>query len=622
MICGAFDKGEGGVQPRELMPAIAQPAARDRSAEPAEDAPAARTHRSIAPQSNRFETIGAKSALSVQWTGQIYNRRELLALLGLDAGATANLLDRDLFLALYRVFGRDGVARINGRFAFAVYDRDGVEVVLGRDHLGIETLYYYEDSKQFVFGSRISAILEQPRVQKQLNQAAMWRFLAFNYNPAWDTFFTGIRKVRPGTIVSLRRDGAVEQRFWYLSFQGQPERTIPEYCAEIRDLMRDAVSLRLAADPRPGIFLSGGMDSSSVAGIACDLVGSQLTTFSYRCLGQTDESAYARLMADHCRSDHHEVVYRPSDVQRIEDAVGWMDEPFCNAGIVNATWLLGEAARGRVSSVFSGDGGDEVFGGHPVYGADQVAAGVERVPRLLRSPLLVALRGLPDSEAKLSLAVKLKRFGEGLEHSARLATQRWRIYYRADELRRLVDLRGLTDQALFDSLYRDVLAMADEADGRDPLSRSLYADFQSELGFSLRRMDLLRNLDVTPHFPLLDRRLVEYTATIPARLKFRSSSDTKYIQHLAMDGVLPAEIVHRKDKLGHSIPFKNWLRTEPAVKQFVRDVLSPDRLKARGLIAPAYAERLWTEHQEHRRNNAHRLWSLVVLELWLTAHGV
>jgi asparagine synthase (glutamine-hydrolysing) len=334
-----------------------------------------------------------------------------------------------------------------------------------------------------------------------------------------------------------------------------------------------------------------------------------------------DESHYARAMARHCGADHHEVVFRPLDVQRMESIVRYMDEPLCNAGITIATFLLAEAAHGKVRRTFSGDGGDELFGGHPVYAADRIAATIDRIPRFIQRPFLRLARALPDSDQKLNLTVKLKRFAESLEYSKELGTYRWRIQYGPAELKHLLH-NGGRSQSDDPTVLRDVLELIGEADGPDVLSRSLYVDSTTEVGFYLRRMDLVRSFGITPVFPLLDHRLFEYAAGIPSELKFRDASNTKYIQHRAMEGVLPDEIVHRTDKLGHSIPFKNWLRSEPAVKDFVHDVLFGDRRVVGRIVDRAYVTRLWDTHQSRQQNNSHRLWSLAVLELWLRANNL
>jgi asparagine synthase (glutamine-hydrolysing) len=556
------------------------------------------------------------------WKGEIYNRAELLLELGYRLTTAQGPSDTEILVKLYEAYGLSCVEKINGSFAFAIYDKAREEVILGRDRFGIQTLYYYDSSKMFVFGSRIPPILACPEIPKELNQDALRRFLVFGFNPGWDTFFRGIKKLRPARLLVLSRAGLTEKRYWYLSFRQVQKKSLPEYCHDILDLSRDAIRLRLP-DAKPlGIFLSGGMDSSSVAGLTHEIAKKDFSTYSYRCLGKSfDESPYARTMAKHCNAEHHEIVFRPADIRRMQSMVRLMDEPFCNAGITIATFLLGEAAEGKIARVFSGDGGDELFGGHPVYAADKIAAKFERIPSIFRLSFVGLLRYLPDSDQKLNLTVKLKRFAESINYPRALGTYRWRIQYGPAELNELLH-NGTAPHNDRSGLFEDLIDLIQEADGPDALSRSLYVDTMTEIGFCLRRMDLVRYFKITPAFPLLDYRLFEYAAGIPSNLKFRDPSNTKVIQHRAMEAVLPDEIVHRKDKLGHSIPLKNWMRTEPTVRQFVQDVIFTGRLKASNFVNDDYLKALWNNHQNYRQNNSHRLWSLAVLELWLSAHRI
>jgi asparagine synthase (glutamine-hydrolysing) len=587
--------------------------------------PVALASADVFPRPRQATATGAgqpQDHLHCAWQGAIYNRDELAATLGLTSAESQLLSDPALLLRLYEASGLSCADKINGRFAFALYDARQQTLILGRDHLGIETLYIYDDPKFLVFSSRTGPIVAHPAVQKSLNPEALHRFLLFGYNPAWDTFFRGIRKVRPGSLVILNGTGLTEKRYWRLSFRGGEERSEADYCHDLRDLMREAVRLRVRDREPLGIFLSGGLDSSSVAVLARDLTSQALHTFSYRCFGKSfDESGYARLVAQRCQSEHHEIIYSPEDTCKMASIVELMDEPFCNAGINIATFLLGQGAQGKVAHILSGDGGDELFGGHPVYAADKLAARIERLPRALRQPFMALFRRLPDSDQKLNLTVKLKRFCEGLSYPQALGTHRWRIYYGNSELQRLLHPDVAVQEDTLETLCADLHEIGREADGPDMLSRSLYVDFLTEVGFYLRRMDLLRYFQLTPHFPLLDYRLVEYAATMPSSLKFRGLSDTKYIQHRAMEGILPDEIIHRKDKLGHSVPFKNWLRQDPVVKQFVQETLTDRRLGSRGLVNSRYVQRLWDDHQHYRRNNSHTIWTLTVLELWLAANN-
>jgi asparagine synthase (glutamine-hydrolysing) len=557
----------------------------------------------------------------VAWEGEIYNRAELLLHLNITGNAAQQITYPDILLRLYEVHGLSCVDKLNGSFAFALYDDARSEVVLGRDRFGIQTLYYYDSPKLAVFGTKIPPILACPGVPKELDQTALRRYLVFGFNPASDTFFAGVKKLRPGRLLVLGRKAVTEKRYWYLSFQQVHEKPVSQYCQDILDLTRDSIRLRLSQSESLGIFLSGGMDSSSVAGLTHEIGKKDFSTYSYRCLGKSfDESPYARVMAKHCNAEHHEVVFEPADVRKMESMVRLMDEPLCNAGITIATFLLGQAAERQVGRVFSGDGGDELFGGHPVYAADKIAARFERIPAVFRLPAVALLRYLPDSEQKLNLTVKLKRFAESVNYPKELGTYRWRIQYGPAELSSLLQngaAAGRSDSELFEDLFD----LTEEADGPDMLSRSLYVDTMTEVGFYLRRMDLVRSFNITPVFPLLDHRLFEYAAGIPSNLKFRDAANTKLIQHRAMEGVLPNEIVNRKDKLGHSIPLKNWLRTDPFVKSFVHDTLLENGMKRRGIIDSKYVQRLWDNHQSSRQNNSHRLWSLTVLELWLRANS-
>ncbi|HEX7227161.1 MAG TPA: asparagine synthase-related protein [Candidatus Binatia bacterium] len=556
------------------------------------------------------------------WEGEIYNRGELLLHLNVTGNAAQQITDPDILLMLYEAHGLSCVDKINGSFAFALYDAARREVVLGRDRFGIRTLYYYDSPKFTVFGTSLPPILAYPGVPKELNQAALRRYLVFGFNPASDTFFRGVKKLRPGRLLVFGCKAATEKRYWYLSFQQANEKPVSQYCQDILDLTRDSIRLRLSQSESLGIFLSGGMDSSSVAGLTHEIGKKDFSTYSYRCLGKSfDESPYARVMAKHCNAEHHEVVFEPADVRKMESMVRLMDEPLCNAGITIATFLLGQAAERKVARVFSGDGGDELFGGHPVYAADKIAAEFERIPAVFRLPAVALLRYLPDSEQKLNLTVKLKRFAESVNYPKELGTYRWRIQYGPAELNSLLHngtAGGRSDSELFEELFE----LTEEADGSDMLSRSLYVDTMTEVGFYLRRMDLIRSFNITPVFPLLDHRLFEYAAGIPSNLKFRDAANTKVIQHRAMEGVLPEEIVNRKDKLGHSIPLKNWLRSDTLVKSFVHDTLLENGMEKRGIIDSKYVQHLWDNHQSSRQNNSHRLWSLTVLELWLRANGL
>jgi asparagine synthase (glutamine-hydrolysing) len=248
-----------------------------------------------------------------------------------------------------------------------------------------------------------------------------------------------------------------------------------------------------------------------------------------------------------------------------------------------------------------------------------VAALTEQVPPPLLEPALQLLQTLPDSDQKKNLQVKLKRFAYSLSFSKTLLSHRWRVYYKLRELKELCTPEFLATGKL-DQLFDSMLQYTNEADGHDDLSRSLYSDYWTLVNFYLRRLELLKSLDLDNHLPLLDYQLVEYAAKIPSQYKIRRFSDTKYIYKKALIGIVPNSILFNRPKLGHSVPMKNWLREDFITQQWAVKILSDRRFKERNLFNEKFVQCLISEHIHKAHNYSHRIWSLVVLELWLREH--
>lgn len=560
------------------------------------------------------------NSLVVVFDGKIYNADELKESLepNLKKWVTAN--PATLILCLYRQFELKFIGNLNGKFAFSIWDSQRNRLVLVRDRMGIEPLYYYIDRERIIFGSHIEQILQYPGVKRELNYQALYQFLLFNYNPGLHTFFEQVHKLRPAHLLVLRNGDLDFRRYWTLSFANMIPRDEKEVTEKLLELIRSAVQLRLDPGVELGTFLSGGMDSSTITAISSEFLDRPLHTFSYRCKSDSfDESYYAQFMANHYHTRHHETEYRVDDVLEMEELVEYQDEPFCDIGINIATYILGREASAKVPYIFTGDGGDELFAGHPVYEADKMAAVVDPIPGILKAPVLAAARLLPDSDKKKNFVVKAKRFATSVAFPKELLSHRWRIYYDFKEIKKLVS--NNTYQALNGyHPYEDILQFNKEADGPDFLSRSLYSDYQTVVGFYLRRMNLNNRFHLEPRYPLLDHRLIEYCATLPSELKYKGWSDTKYIFKKTMTGVLPDEIVFRKDKLGHSIPLKNWIRDNQKIKQFVLDFISEEAVRKRGLFNYKFVDKIVKQHLSKTRNNSHRIWALAVLEMWLRKH--
>lgn len=550
-------------------------------------------------------------------SGTIYNRSELAPSLGLPAARESRTGDADLLLKLYTTQGEKLVSPLNGTFACLIYDEHQEKLLLLRDRFGVEPLYYTRQPGYLAFSSSINGILQLTGQEKQLNHEAVAKFLLFNYNPGLDSLISGIQRLPAAHFLRQPFAGeSTSHRYWQLDFS--PSRGSEEEIShELLGHLRRSVSTCLGESSSAGVFLSGGMDSSTILALSAEKGTSALSTFSYRCKAASfDESQYARAMSEFVRSSHHESEYGSDDVLLMPEVVRAMNEPFCDVGINIATYLLGrEASRTDISLLMTGDGGDELFAGHPVYEADKIANYVDGVPGILIQPLLALFKMLPDSDQKKSLPVKLKRFSESLAYPRELLSHRWRIYYDDKDLHELAS-DNFAGTLNWSNLIADIVSINNEIQGPDLLSRCLYSDYQTAVDFYLRRNDLIRRFGLEVRCPLLDHKLVEFCASMPSSLKIKGWFDTKYIFKKTMEGILPDTIIYRKDKLGHSIPLKNWIREDRQVREMILDHVSEAVIKKRGLFKEKFITGLVNDHLAKRRNNSHRLWTLAVLEMW------
>ena len=561
----------------------------------------------------------SSSTVSV-FEGKLYNLADIQTRLG------EKITSEQSGRAIGQLYERDSddfLFGVNGKFAFALWDRRSQQLVLGRDRLGIQSLFYTTHGSQLIFSSSLKLLLKVPGVAKALNRQAVIDYLLYCYNPSDDTFFQNIYKLPASQLLKAGDRGVQLYPYWQLSFAEVDPKPEAEYCEEIPALIEDAVRLRMDREQLPGVLLSGGIDSSAMLSLSSQMSDRALSTFSFRCQGKSyDESQYARLVANRFSTQHTEITYGPESLTHIAEIAAAMDEPFCDIGIEIGTFLLGKNAQGKVSYVFSGEGGDELFGGHPVYTADKAAKYIDLIPKSLLQPISKSLQKLPDSDQKKNLQVKLKRLAYSLAFPPELLSHRWRIYYTANELKELCNdgllpsyLSNGASEALSERMF-DTMLKHTQVDGPDILSRCLSSDYWTLVNFYLRRLELLRSSGIENRLPLLDYRLVEYAAKIPSNFKLRGFSNSKYIYKQALRGIVPNQILFDRPKLGHSIPMKNWMREQAVVKNWMIDILSSDSFNNRKLFNPKFVQRLLNEHFQKTHNHSHRLWALVVLELW------
>ena len=460
------------------------------------------------------------------------------------------------------------------------------------------------------------AMNRRPEVSSQ----GLAEFLTYCYLPGNTTLFEGVLRVPPGSVVVTTPDRAPVVELWYrLSYASPWAPNEEDITRRYRQLLEASVVARLD-DKTPGVLLSGGMDSSSVLTFARRHRAESIDTFSFRCSGASfDESVFARELSTVLGTQHAEVEYGESEALTILDAVTAMDSPFCDIGIEIGTWLLARKAAGTVDYLLTGDGGDELWASHPVYAAQRLMRwyDVMPLPVTVRRRIASTLNLMKDSEHKRGLAVTLKRILPPADVSPALGHFRWRLYQTPTTLPTLLTRAAKERMRACDPL-NPVLESFDGYDGpEDGMSKWLYSDYRTASSFYFNRLLLTRHFGLETRMPFYDRELVEFGARIPAHLKLEGIERTKRLFRVAMEGVLPDVINHRKDKLGHSVPFKNWLRSDGPLYRTVAETLESERFRDRGLFEVGTVRTLIEEHRSRRHNHSHRIWALFVLEQWL-----
>ena len=542
--------------------------------------------------------------------GEIYNFLDLRAELEAKGHAFRTRCDTEVLVHAYEQYGRDLVERLNGMFAFAIWDAPARQLLLVRDRVGIKPLFYYHDAERLVFGSEIKAILQHPSAPRDLDLVGLHHYLTLSYAPAPFTLLKGIRKLPPGHALRLY-DGRVEVfQYWNVEPSADAARDALE--PRIVDELRESVRRRLISDVPLGIFLSGGIDSSAVAALAAQVSPERVKTFSIGFEERSfSELEFARLTAERIGSEHRELVVR-CDVEDLVPKLVWHnDEPSADSSMV-PTYFLCKFAREHVTVALSGDGGDELFGGYETYVAHKAARAYRRLPAPMRWAMRRVCSALPVSPRKVSFEFKAKRFVRRAELGLGRAHFMWNGLFAEDEKRRLY--RPEVAEALRNADTFDAFAPYLSGDQERQLGSYLHADFKlylpDDILVKVDRMSMANSLEVRT--PFLDHHVVELAASIPAALRVKGF-EKKHILKRALAGLLPRQTLYRK-KQGFSIPIYLWIRNE--LRSLVTDALSPSRIRDQGIFEPAAIEALLHDHLSGRQNNGFEIWALLIFSLW------
>jgi asparagine synthase (glutamine-hydrolysing) len=498
-------------------------------------------------------------------------------------------------------------------FGFAILDQRNHTLFIARDRLGIKPMYFYHDSEKFAFGSELKSILQLENVPREVDLKALDMFLTVEYIPSPYSIFKHIEKIPPGHSLTLK-DGEISiQRYWTLKFN-ERERSEEELCEELLALLQDAVKIRLMSDVPLGAFLSGGIDSSTIVALMSRVMDRPVETFSIGFEEASyNESSYARVIAEHFKTNHHEFMIRPDALELADKLFYYLDEPFGDFSIF-PTYLVSKMARDFVTVTLSGDGGDELFAGYDTYIANRMGERYASIPDFLNKGVIQPIVGaLPPTEKKKGTINKAKRFLEGMRLPEELAHTRWMIFLQEAEKTQLYSPAMQNELGEFDA-HDFIRGYFQEGYTPDRLNNQLYVDIKTylvdDILVKVDRMSMATSLEA--RVPFLDHRFVEFTATIPSHYKLRGKT-TKYLLKKALGRYLPETIINR-GKEGFSIPIKNWLRED--LKELLLDVLEPSRVRNEGFFNVDFVERLKKEHLDGKENHSHRLWAMMVFGIW------
>jgi asparagine synthase (glutamine-hydrolysing) len=554
---------------------------------------------------------GCDQSVTIVFNGEIYNYKELQRELEAQGHRFTTQCDTEVVVHAFEQYGADCVDRLRGMFAFAVWDARRQELFIARDRVGKKPLYYSVTPRgTLIFGSELKALREHPEFRGEVSAEALDAYLTYGYVPDPLTIFRDVHKLPPGHHLRFKAGNLTLGQYWDFAYEELPSETLQsevEYRVRLRDLLDEAVRVRLVSDVPLGAFLSGGVDSSAVVGLMARHMGQPVKTFSIGFREDThNELKYARLAAKHFGTDHRELIVTPDICGIVDELVWHFDEPFADQSAI-PTYLVSKLAREHVKVVLSGDGGDELFAGYTRYAIDSRRSGFERLPRLLRNGMMKPLsRQMPHGAwgrnyiHKIS-AEPLDRYLEDISIFTQLNKPR---LYSSDFKRRLGDSDAT-------ALFRNYAAGVRSC---DPLDTLLYLDSKTYLpGDILTKVDRMSMaVSLEARVPLLDHKLIEFVTRIPASMKMKDG-ETKYIFKRAVEDLVPAEILHRP-KQGFGVPISEWINKE--LKQRIGDTFADSRTRQRGYFDPAYVDLLLNEHERGRRDHSWALWSLLMFELW------
>jgi asparagine synthase (glutamine-hydrolysing) len=549
----------------------------------------------------------------IVFNGEIYNYQTLRQEL-LDEGCPFfSHSDTEVILALYARDGKKMLDKINGQFAFAIWDKINESLFIARDRIGKKPLYYHQIDNDIVFASELKALLCLKQIPRNIRLDAVHDFFAYQYIPDPKTIFENIYKLEPGHYLEIDKNGISKHQYWDISFSQQSQSSEAQLKTELQAMIKQCTTSRMISDVPLGAFLSGGVDSSGIVATMAKNSEQPITTCS---IGfdtkQFNETEFAQQVANQYHTDHHEYIVHENVKDNLKKIVSYFDEPFADPSLV-PTYFVSQLARQKVTVAIAGDGGDEVFAGYEKYSIDHIENKLRNmIPKLIRKNLFPPIESIL-SKFNFKLCKKAVTLLNSLQQdaamgfylsNAQITDKDWR-YITSDKTRKA--LGDYHPSTITTGFY-------ERCDGPDHLAKILYTDMKTYLpGGILVKVDrtsMANSLEVRA--PILDYQLIEFAATIPSALKF-NQGEKKYILKEAFKDDLPDDILYRK-KMGFSVPLAQWLREE--IKELTESTLFQATAGLPDYFDMGHIRKMWDQHQQGQKDNATVLWSMLMFQLW------
>ncbi|EKD99912.1 MAG: hypothetical protein ACD_22C00136G0007 [uncultured bacterium] len=556
---------------------------------------------------------------TIVFNGEIYNYKQLKKDLEEGGHVFSTNSDTEAVLHCFEQYGEDCVNKLEGMFAFAIWDIKSKSLFMARDHLGIKPLYYYLDDKMFLFGSEIKAILTDSGVRKKINPTALNLYLAYMYIPSPYSIFENVHKLPAGHLLWYKSEKLTVRQYWDVKFVPNNTRSNAETIATFHELLGKAVKSQMISDVPLGAFLSGGLDSSTIVSKMVEHSNTAVKTFSigFKEGGYYDESYYAELVAKTFHTDHVTFKVDAQMFDFLPKYSYYFDEPFADYAAF-PTYVLSELARKHVTVVLTGDGGDEIFAGYTRYTSELLSNQYLKIPKSVRD---------------LMAQVVFKNIAYMISSNSRKRNYFEKVISRTKNMDKNPFMRYVKNITKLDSadrktlLNEDYIRLQDEpleiylgifhnisANKMDQLSGIQYLDIKKSLPDDMLtkvdRVTMAASLEA--RVPFLDRKLVEFAATIPSSKRL-SILSTKKLMKNAMRPTLSSEIVDRP-KHGFGSPMEKWLRSD--LKCLTQDVLSRDSLRKSAVFDSDYVEQLVSQHMSGVKNNGVILFMLIAFQMW------